>query len=175
MKTKNTFVTVLINRIQLNIIFKFIILKIHVVTYGNDGNTFTSSHSFIYNLITTRVLDTMARVQVASIARVQVASKINKPPWVSPVMNPRRPRWSPSMQSYPPLIATIRPRIHRNRSEGQAGSRISQLNHLWNRSILLSRTFGLCREGAPPFTSASGVRRDVRKMRPAGQKEAGSW
>ena len=35
--------------------------------------------------------------------RMAVPTRTNKPAWVSPVVSPRHPGWSPSEQSYPPL------------------------------------------------------------------------
>ena len=34
---------------------------------------------------------------------IPAPTRTNKPVWVSPVVNPRHPGWSPSEQSYPPL------------------------------------------------------------------------
>ena len=96
-------------------------------------------------------------------------TRTNKPAWVSPVVNPRRPGWSPSEQSYPPLGR--HQAIHPPESIGRAG----QMPHLPARP-LMSQIYPAIKDIqivsgrglTPPLTPASGVRRYMRKMRPAG-------
>ena len=97
-------------------------------------------------------------------------TRTNKPAWVSPVVNPRHTGWSPSKQSYLPLGRHQAPQPPE--SFGRAGWK----PHLpvWPpmeeidpaiKDIRIVSERGL----TPPLTQASGIRRDMRKMRPAGQ------
>ena len=91
-------------------------------------------------------------------------TKINKPAWVSPVVNPRRPGWSPSMQSYPPLGR--HQATHPSETIGRTGRKphlpaqppMEQIDPAI-KDIRIVSGRGL----SPPFTPASGVRRDARK------------
>ena len=97
-------------------------------------------------------------------------TRTNKPAWVSPMVNPRCPGWSPSMQSYPPLgrhqathppksigRACRKPHLPARPPMEQIDPAIKDIQIVSGRDVTL------------PFTPASRVRRDIRKMRPAGQ------
>ena len=83
-------------------------------------------------------------------------SKMNKPAWVSPVVNPRRPGWS-----YPPLGR--HQATHPSESIGRADGT--------DRSCYQGHSDCVGKGLDTAITPASRVRRDVRKMWPAGQNK----
>ena len=89
---------------------------------------------------------------------------------MSPVVNPRHPGWSPSEQSYPPLGCQQAPQ------PPESIGRASRKPYLPARPPMVQidpaiKDIRIVSERGltPPLTQASGVRRDMRKMRPAGQ------
>ena len=99
-------------------------------------------------------------------------TRTNMPAWVLPVVKSRRPGWSPSEQSYPPLGH------HQATQPPESIGRADRKPHLPTRppmaqidpaikDIRIVSGMGL----TPLLHQASGVRRAMRKMWPAGQKK----
>ena len=96
----------------------------------------------------------------------------NKPAWVSPVANSRRPGWSPSVQAYPPL--GCQRTIHSPKlieGAGRKPRRPAQLDMEQIDPAIKDIRIVSGRDLPSPLTPVSGVRRVVRNMRPAGQND----
>ena len=95
----------------------------------------------------------------------------NKPAWVSPVANSRRPGWSPSAQAYPPLRSQRT--IHSPESIEGAGRRprrlaqpnMEQINPAMKDIRIVSEM-----DLPSPLTPVPGAQWVGRNMRLAGQK-----